>query len=189
MTQFEKLFEKTFNVDPIGFAREVTVAKTVDHQRKISLKIRNWRIGILKWFDAHKGSDGLGYVVTNDLGFERWNKGASDFVELPFVGTCCSGGVPRERSLVAFCIGHDNRIFALRLLEFNAFDFKLVLRYESHQRPIISGVSRKSKLEWQCNIHVLSALLQHTPKTEETLAQVSEWIVSYLGQLPGKDTG
>ena len=186
MTQFEKLFDKTFNVDPLGFAQEEAIAKTVDRQLKLAMKLRNWRIGVIKWFDANKGSDGLGYVVTNDFGFERWNKRGSDFVELPFVGACCSSGVPSERSLVVFCIGRDKHIVALRSIEFSVFDFKLVLRYESHQQPIISG---RSKSGWQCNIHVLSALLQRITKTDETLAQVREWIGSYLEQLPGKTRG
>ena len=151
------------------------------------MRIRDWRIGVLKWFNAQKGADGLGYVVTNEFGFERWNKGTSDFVELPFTSACCSRGVPSERSIVAFCISRDRRIIALRPLEFNASDFKLVLRYEAHQQPLIRGKSNKSKSEWQCNIHILSALLQHITKTEETLSQVREWMESYLEKLSERE--
>lgn len=187
MTQFEKEFDETFNVDSHEIARENAAIKVVDRQIRQMMDIKNWRIGILKWFDARKGPNGLGYVVTNDFGFERWNKRGSDFVELPITNVCCSGKVPHERSFVVFCVDRDKHIGVLRLMEFDVFDFKIALRYLANRQSIIRGVSNKSKSEWRCDVHILSAFLQHINKTEETLAQVREWIGSYLGQLSEKD--
>ena len=189
MSDIGKAFDKRFNVTGCDIARH----KHLDRARECLIEQENgdkrWFVGVLKWFDERKRPDGLGYVVTNDFGFEKWDKRGSDFVELSFTKKCCREGfVPHERGIVVFRVGvAEGRryVVELRLAQFNEDDFKLALTYSTKRRPTISGTSNKSN--WRCQVHVLSALLKCAPCTEENLTKVKGWMVSYLSCLSEDD--
>ena len=190
MSDFEKRFEERFGVNKDETGRQICRPQSLDRRKSTKeAKNKQWFIGIIKWFDARKGADGLGYVVTNDFGFEKWDKRGSDFVELSFTKKCCRDGiVPHERGIVIFCMGvAEGRrcVVELRSAQFIEDDFKLALTYNTKRHPTILGTSNKSN--WRCQVHILSALLQCAPCTEENLLKVKEWINSYLSSLAEDD--
>ncbi len=185
-SEFEKKFEALSNVGENElFGQHYHTKKSRQAKYPKGYFERRF-IGVVKWFDTDKGKDGLGYVVTNDLGFEKWDKRGSDFVEHSFTKKCCRDGiVPREHDIVVFRMGvAEGRrcVVELRLAQFNEDDFKLALLYTGKHNPTISGMSNKSN--WRCNVHILSALLQCALCTEENLTKVKGWIESYLFCLP-----
>jgi len=182
-SDFEKRFEERF-----GVSKSEIVPQSLGRTRQEDENER-WFIGILKWFDTRKGTEGLGYVVTNDFGFEMWDKRGSDFVELPFTKKCCKDGiVPRERGVVIFRVGVEEdrrRVIELRSAQFIEDDFRLALTYNAKRYPVISGTSNKSN--WRCQVHILSAMLKCAPCTEENLTKVKGWIEAYLSCLSEDD--
>ena len=188
-SELDKKFDAFFNVrehEIFAQHHHTEKARQVKHPKGY---FERRFIGVVKWFDVDKGKDGLGYVVTNDFGFEKWDKRGSDFVELSFTKKCCRDGiVPRERGVVVFRMGvvEGRRcVVELRSAQFIADDFKLALTYNAKRYPIISGTSNKSN--WRCHVHVLSALLHCVSPTEENLIKVKDWINLYLSCLSDTD--
>lgn len=189
MSDIGKAFDKRFKVARYNASWHKHLDRAVECLVGKENGDNRWFVGVLKWFDKRKGPDGLGYIVTNDFGFEKWDKRGSDFVELSFTKKCCRDGiVPRERGIVVFRVGvTEGRrcVIELRSAHFTEDDFKLVLTYNAKQHPTISGTSNKSN--WGCHVHVLSSLLHCVPPTEENLIKVKEWINSYLSSLSEDD--
>ena len=189
MSDIGKAFDKRFKVARYNASWHKHLDRAMECRVGQENGDKRWFVGVLKWFDKRKGPDGLGYVVTNDFGFEKWDKRGSDFVELSFTKKCCRDGiVPRERGIVVFRVGvTEGRrcVIELRSAHFTEEDFKLVLTYNAKRHPTISGTSHKSN--WRCHVHVLSSLLHCVPPTEENLIKVKEWINSYLSSLSEDD--
>lgn len=185
MFDIGKAFDKRFNATRCDVVHQKKFGGAIERRVGHENGDNRWFIGVLKWFDERNGPDGLGYVVTSDLGFEKWDKRGSDFVELPFTKKCCKNGiVPRERGVLIFRIGvAEGRrcVIELRSAQFIEDDFKLALTYTAKRYPIISGTSNKSN--WRCQVHILSALLECAVPTEENLIKVRDWINSYLSCL------
>ena len=189
MSDIGKAFDKRFKVARYNPLRHKHFDRTMECRVGQENGDKRWFVGVLKWFDEQKGPDGLGYVVTNDFGFEKWNKRGSDFVELSFTKKCCRDGImPRERGIVIFRVGvTEGRrcVIELRSAQFIEHDFKLALTYNAERHPTISGTSNKSN--WRCHVHILPALLQCVSPTEENIIKVKEWINLYLSSLSEDD--